>query len=94
MAQEEKQYFFDNPRNVKLVIYSLYGSCGILLLLDFVIHRHIIHHWEGLLGFYSIYGLIGCIAIVLSSKILRLFVERDENFYGDEDLDNKHGQRR
>ncbi len=94
MANEEKQYFFDKPENVKLVIYSLYGSCAFLLLLDFIIHRHITHHWEGLLGFYAIYGLIGCIVIVLSSKILRYFVERGENFYGDEDLDKQNGQGR
>ena len=67
--EQEKKYFFDHPRNVKLVIYSLYGSCGILMLLDFIVHRHIIHHWEGLLGFYAIYGLVGCIAIGLSSNL-------------------------
>ncbi len=83
---EKKEYFFDNPDNVKLVLYTLYGSCAILLLLDFIIHRHMVHKWEGLLGFYSIYGLIGCIGIVLTSKILRLFVMQDEDFYDRDEL--------
>ena len=34
---DKKRYLFDNPRNVKIVLYSLYISCGILLLLDFIV---------------------------------------------------------
>lgn len=88
---EEKQYLFDKPRNVKIVLYTLYISCGILLLLDFIVHRHIVHHWEELIGFYPIYGLVGCTIIVLASKVLRVFVQRDEDYYerdkyGDSDV--------
>ena len=41
---DEKRYLFDNPRNVKAVLYLLYASCGLLVLVDFMIHRHITHH--------------------------------------------------
>ena len=88
-----KRYFFDNPRNVKLVLYTLYISCGILLLLDFIIHRHVTHHWEGLLGFYSIYGFVGCTAIVLGSKVLRVMVERSEDYYEKESMEEEQGDR-
>ena len=64
-----------------MVLYALYVSCGVLLLLDFIIHRHLSYHWEGLLGFYSIYGFIGCTAIVLGSKLLRRMVQREEDYY-------------
>jgi hypothetical protein len=83
---DKKRYLFDNPRNVKIVLYSLYVSCGILLLLDFVVHRHTTHHWEELLGFYSIYGFLGCTAIVIGSKWLRAVVERDEDYYTRDEL--------
>ncbi len=83
---DKKQYLFDNPRNVKLVLYSLYISCGILLLLDFILHRHISHSWERLLGFYSIYGFIGCVSIVFGSKWLRTLVKRDEDYYDSDEL--------
>ncbi len=83
---EKKEYIFDNPRNVRLVLYTLYGSCAILLLLDFIIHRHIIHQWEQLLGFYSIYGFLGCTGIVLGSKVLRILVQRDEDYYERDEL--------
>ncbi len=83
---DKKQYLFDNPRNVKLVLYSLYISCGILLLLDFILHRHISHSWERLLGFYSIYGFIGCVSIVFGAKWLRTLVKRDEDYYDSDEL--------
>jgi hypothetical protein len=83
---DKKTYLFDNPRNVQVVLYTLYISCGILLLLDFIIHRHTMHRWEGLLGFYSIYGFIGCTAIVLGSKWLRALVERKEDYYTKDEL--------
>ena len=86
---DNKKYFFDKPRNVKIVLYGLYGSCAVLMLLDFIIHRHTIHHWEELLGFYSIYGFIGCVGIVLSSKLLRMLVERDEEYYERDEFGNK-----
>ena len=83
---DKKLYLFDKPRNVRIVLYTLYISCGILLLLDFVVHRHTQHHWEELLGFYSIYGFIGCSAIVIGSKWLRGMVERDEDYYTRDEL--------
>jgi hypothetical protein len=83
---DKKQYLFDRPRNVKIVLYSLYVSCGILLLLDFIVHRHISHTWERLLGFYSIYGFIGCVSIVFGSKWLRTYIRRDEDYYERDEL--------
>lgn len=82
----EKKYIFDNPKNVQRILYFLYMICGVLFILDFIIHRHKIHQWEGLLGFYSIYGFIGCTAIVLGSKLLRLFVMQGEDYYDREEL--------
>lgn len=84
---DNRRYFFDYPRNVKLVLLTLYLSCGLLLLLDFIVHRHTSHGWEGLLGFYAIYGFVGCTAIVLGSKLLRTLVQRQENYYDDAEDD-------
>ena len=79
--EDKKRYLFDKPRNVKILLYILYLSCAVLILLDFVVHRHVTHPWEQLLGFYSIYGFIGCVSIVLGSKWLRIMVKRDTDYY-------------
>ncbi len=78
---DKKNYFFDKPRNVAIVLYSLYFSCALLLLLDFIIHRHTLHPWEGLLGFYAVYGFVGCVALVLVSTWMRSVLMREEEYY-------------
>ncbi|WP_223668447.1 hypothetical protein [Kangiella shandongensis] len=77
----EKKYLFDKPKNVKRLLYGLYSCCIALVLLEFVIHRHIYHSWEELFGFYPIYGFIGCVLLVLIAKWMRTFLMRDEDYY-------------
>lgn len=72
---------FDNPKNVKRVLHILYGCCALLFLLDFVIHRHVIHSWENLWGFYPIYGFVGCVVLVLVATWMRTFLMRSEDYY-------------
>ncbi|MFT5662723.1 MAG: hypothetical protein ACI9JR_000093 [Gammaproteobacteria bacterium] len=88
-----KQYIFDNPRNIKRVLYGLYGCCALLVALDFVIHRHVIHNWENLWGFYPVYGFVGCVILVLVATWMRTFLMRPENYYdeGDSEIEEKSG---
>ncbi|MFT5117908.1 MAG: hypothetical protein ACI9NY_001441 [Kiritimatiellia bacterium] len=72
---------FDNPKNVKRVMYLLYGGCALLLALDFVIHRHVVHSWENLFGFYPLYGFVGCVILVLVATWMRTFLMRPEDYY-------------
>lgn len=85
----EKQYLFDNEKNVKRVLTILYACCALLLLLDFVIHRHISHSWERLWGFYPIYGFVGCVILVIVATWMRKFLMRDENYYDQPTAENK-----
>jgi len=77
----EKQHLFDKPRNVKRLIHSLYACCGVLFLLDFLIHRHTVHPWEKLWGFYPLYGFVGCVVLVLVAKWMRRIVMRPPDYY-------------
>lgn len=81
----EKTYFFDKPQNVKYVLYALYTICGLLLALDFVVHRHIYHSWENLWGFYPLYGFVGCVLLVVIAKWMRTFLMRGEQYYEQEE---------
>lgn len=82
--ENEKKYLFDNPQNIKRILYFLYGSCVLLFLLDFVIHRHVAHHWENLWGFYPLYGFVGCVVLVLVATWMRTFLMRAEDYYVNE----------
>jgi len=76
-----RQHLFDNPRNVSLVIRGLYGVCILLFLLDFILHRHVTREWEGITGFYALFGFIACVILVLTAKQLRKIVQRKEDYY-------------
>ena len=82
---KQKQYLFDNPRNVSIVLRSLYIICILLVLLDFILHRHVMHEWEQLTGFYAIFGFVACVMLVLGAKQLRNIVMRKEDYYDVDD---------
>ena len=79
--KEEKKHLFDDPKNIKRLLQIFYVCCALLVVLDFVIHRHTIHHWEQLWAFYPIYGFIGCVVLVLVATWMRTFLMRPEDYY-------------
>ena len=87
----EKKHYFDEPRNVRFVLRVLFAACAVLFLLDFAslfLHwmgagelRHAETWWEGLPGFYAIYGFVACVLLVLAAKQMRKLLMRDEDYY-------------
>lgn len=82
----EKPGIFDSPKNVKRVLRILYISCIVLVVLDFIIHRHISHSWENIWAFYPLYGFVSCVILVLIASWIRPFLIRGEDYYNDEGL--------
>ncbi|MDX1696746.1 MAG: hypothetical protein R3308_00580 [Thiohalobacterales bacterium] len=78
---DEQQHLFDKPENIRRLLRVLYLACALLLVLDLVIHRHVIHTWESLWGFYGIYGFLACIGLVLTARQLRKILKRPEDYY-------------
>nr|CRH06382.1 conserved protein of unknown function [Candidatus Magnetococcus massalia] len=81
---DEKQYFFDKPENIRLILRIFYVMCTILVLAEFVIHRHVYHAWENLFGFHALFGFVACVVLVLVAREMRKVVMRDEDYYDDE----------
>ncbi|MBN2125145.1 MAG: hypothetical protein JW821_12680 [Deltaproteobacteria bacterium] len=78
----EKKYLFDRPRNVKRLFRFYYASLVILLLVELLIHKHVLFPWEAWHGFYAVFGFVACVALVLAAKyILRPLVKRKEDYY-------------
>jgi hypothetical protein len=73
--------FFDQPRNVALILKTFYALCIILVLLDFFVHRHIYVYFETIPAFYAIYGFVACVVLVVLAKIMRKGLMRDEHYY-------------
>ena len=74
-------HIFDNPKNVKRVIHALVAVSAITFVLDFFVNRYVDHPWEGLFGFYAVYGFVVCVFLVLAAKAMRKVVMRKEDYY-------------
>ena len=85
MNQPEKKCLFDNPRNVSLVIRSLYIVCILMFLFDFILHRYVTNKWDGFTGFYALFELIACVTLVLIAKQMRNILMRKEDYYDVDD---------
>ena len=85
---DDRIYLFDKPENVKRVIYGLFALCGLLVVLDFVIHRHAIHELEKIPGFYALYGFGAYVLLVLIAKVYRLLLMRPEDYYSARENDS------
>ena len=80
---DEKEDFFDKPENIQKMLRVFYVCCGLLVIADLIVHRHIYHDWENLPAFYAIYGFIGCVVLVLIAKEMRKVLMRKEEYYDD-----------
>ena len=62
-----------------------YAALILIILIDFFIPRHKIHFFgDGIPGFWSLFGFVACILIILISKwIGHLGIMQDENYYNE-----------
>lgn len=77
----EKQYWLDQPGNVKLILRALYITCAGLFIADFFYHRHVDQPMEKIFGFYGIYGFVSCVILVLAAKEMRKLLIRNPDYY-------------
>jgi hypothetical protein len=72
---------FDRPENVKRFLGFFYVSLVVLLIVDFIIHKHAQFPWESATDFFAAYGFVSCVGLIFIAKILRIFIKRDEEYY-------------
>ena len=67
----------------KIVKKIAYGILVLLILADFIIPRHGIHFFgDKVPGFWSLFGIISCVLIIVASKwIGQNWLMRDEDYY-------------
>ena len=60
------------------------AAAGALSALDWLAHPHGETWWHHMPGFDLVYGVVGCVVIVIASKALgTMWVQRPERFYED-----------
>ena len=85
----------DLEREHPRVVHAIWRwSLPLLLLLaaaDLLVDHHGHFGYDGLPGFYSVYGLLACIVmVVFSKKVVALFLKRNDTYYdtSEERIDN------
>ena len=76
-----KTYWLDSSRNVHLLYYAAIVIAVALTLGDALYHKHTHFDFEGWYGFYGIFGFIAYVCLVLTAKVLRKILMRDEDYY-------------
>ena len=76
--------WLDDKRNVKKIITTLVIICLVLFVSDAFYQKHPYFIVESIFGFYAIYGVVMCVALVLVAKWLRKFVMRVDDYYDKE----------
>ncbi len=77
---------FDNPANVKRLLYVFYGILVLLIVLDLLLcgHAEGEEHgfpWENMPAFFAVYGFVSYVTLIFVAKGLRLLIKRDEDYY-------------
>ncbi|HJO72912.1 MAG TPA: hypothetical protein QGG32_08700 [Rhodospirillales bacterium] len=83
MDDKDKRHIFDNPANVKRAIGALFALCALSFVAEFFVARHGGHPWEGSFNFYSVYGFVACVLLVLAATQMRKLLMRKEDHYDD-----------
>lgn len=71
----------DKAENRALVRRVLYVACALLVIADFLVHRHIVATIERVPAFYALYGFVALVGVVMAARGLRVLVKRDEDYY-------------
>lgn len=82
-GDKEKIHLFDRPENVDRLLKGFYAICILLVLADFIFHRHIGFDWEKIPAFYALYGFVACVVLVVIAKRMRNVLMRKEDYYDD-----------
>jgi hypothetical protein len=81
MTENAKRHIFDDPKNVRRVRWTLYTLSGLAVIAELFVKRKDETWWEGLFGFYAVYGFAACVILVLVAKELRKVLMRGEDYY-------------
>lgn len=80
-SRNEGERWLDRKANVDRVYWSVWVICGLLLLVEPLVHKHGDFPFEDWFGFHGWYGLLACVALVLAARGLRVILKRPEDYY-------------
>jgi len=81
---EDEKHWLVRKKSIQLLWRGGMVILLLLVLADFFIHAHPYFGIDGTFGFYSWFGLITCVGMVLFAKALGIFLKRKDSYYDNE----------
>ncbi len=81
--EDGKKYWLDKPGSVDKVWRALLLLCFLLTAADLFYEKHPHFEIEKWFGFYSAFGFVFSVGLVLGAKELRRILMRKEDYYDD-----------
>lgn len=71
----------ERPSVIKRLWIFLYIVCGLTLIPELFLQREPHFPFAGIWGFYAFLGFVSCALLILISKLMGLFLKKDEDYY-------------
>lgn len=84
MTEGEEKHWLVRPESIRLLWRVGLVVLALLVMADFFVHAHPSFQVDGTFGFYSWFGLVVCVAMVIFAKALGVFLKRKDSYYDDE----------
>jgi len=79
----------DKPGSVNKIFGALAVACAGLFIYGFTFPLTGIFIAERIPGFFAIYGFVMFTGLVLFAKLMRVFIKRPEDYYGNKAVDSE-----
>ncbi|MBU1713607.1 MAG: hypothetical protein KKD47_10975 [Proteobacteria bacterium] len=73
--------FFGNSKRANGFLKAFYAVLALLIFADFFILRHGDLKLENIPLFFTIFGFISCLCLILVAGIINFIIKKDENYY-------------
>jgi hypothetical protein len=75
--------FFEDPDLKKKFTRVFYPFLGLLVILDLLVHKeHVTFLWDRIPGFWSVYGFIATVVMIVVSKAIgHAWLMKSEDYY-------------
>lgn len=76
-----KTHWLRRPETIRKLWIGGIALLAVVALLDIVIHKHAYFGVDGTFGFYSWYGFLTCVAMIVFAKVLGVILKRGDDYY-------------
>ena len=81
MTDDNDKNWLLRANTIRLLWIGFIVVLAMLVLADLFLHPHPVFGIDGTFGFYSWYGLLTCVAMVLLAKALGMLLKKPDTYY-------------